>query len=179
MSDVELCAELLKLCGKWDLPLGPFLTQDDIDDEMVEFAEKLGPKSAAQVAECLKVQESSSFEHIVVLCEFVSIYMRRFPTFVVSLLQQIDASGPPIVVEFLGLSKAPGVSQRLIEVIDLKVANEDLQISFLGALRNLRDDAAIDFLYSLDESIYSEKVRNVIAIAKHSLNFPPVPSNRK
>ncbi len=53
MRESNLCERLLSLCEKWGIPLGAFLTHDDVCREMREFVEEIGPDAAKSLADCL------------------------------------------------------------------------------------------------------------------------------
>ena len=169
MNWPDHCNELLNLCAKWDSPLGPFLRPEDVRREMSQFAEKLGSEAAPYLAEFLKQQDRSFFEHLQPLSEFAELFLGRYPELVDGLLQCLEASGPVLVVELLGASRAAGVSETLIKVVDLKSANPELQIALFGALGELGDAHAWSFLRSLDEGAFAPDVRNEIEVAKRNV----------
>lgn len=161
--------DLLQLCDEWSRPLGPFGNVDDVRRAMVEFGERLGSLSVPLLVDWVVANGRKTFDHPVALEEFLDTYGRLYPTFEVALLDRLGPSGPPLLVGLLGASRAPGVARRLIEIVDLRNADSELQIAFFGALAELQDPSSEQFLMEINGDALPHEVRHELETARRNV----------
>lgn len=165
MNTRDLRAELARLCELWDFPLGPFRTEEEVYHQMLDYAAKLGPENGALLADIIN-EWASSFAHIQVLSDLATLYLRKYPQFTVELLRHLNSQGPALIIDLLGESKEPGVSEKLLAAIDPERVNEELQIAFFGAMGSFKDAASRKYLESVDDRKFSAAVQDEIRVAR-------------
>ncbi len=166
MSVSEICIKLTDLCDRWDFAPACHFTPAEIDAEMLEFADRINTQSIENLAIFLKTQTSATFEHMQILINFVKTYQTKYPQLTQHLLEHLDLSGPPSLVDLLGDLKGAGASEQLIKRIDLKSASEELQISLFKALGKINDTPANIHLQLIDERDFSPAVSDAIIAAR-------------
>jgi len=160
-------AEFRKTLETWDLPLGPFREPEDIVNEMRETAIEMGPAAASALAELATAIDRDRLPNRQVFIEFMNYYAKAFPEELASALSdRLSADGPPLPVLILGSTGSGTASSRLLSVLNLETADDDLLEALASTLGELGDVRAIEALRALGKrDDLSERVRNEINIA--------------
>lgn len=159
--------ELRDKLERWTFPLGPFVSIQDVYDEMAQEAQKLGLSSANELVEALITLDAEGDSLLEQLGELLEMYSRYYPDALAeALLEQLRPSGPPLLVNLLGCTGSDKAVTQLKKTLNLNIASNDLLEALAGTLGDLGGSEALEILYSLhNQKNLSKQVQEEINIA--------------
>ena len=163
MKHHEISTEL----NLWSFPRGPFVDLSDILTEMEATSRCLGVNAAPDLAVMLVQLDSEMDSSLEALYQFLQFYAKSYPKALEkALLQELRPTGPPTLVEILGVTGNPDVVTQLREVLAIDEADDELLLSLACALGELGGGEARQMLYQLRRrSNLSQPVQHEIKIA--------------
>lgn len=159
--------EISRKLNLWSFPRGPFAEISDILTEMEVTSRCLGANVAPDLAMMLVQLDSEMDGPLEELYQFLQFYAKSYPKALEeALLQELRPTGPPTLVEILGVTGSTRAVARLGEVLAIDEADDELLLSLACALGELGGAEARQMLHQLRlRANLSQPVQHEINIA--------------
>ncbi|MCP4131257.1 MAG: HEAT repeat domain-containing protein [bacterium] len=169
---IEILEKIKQNFERWDFPLGPFISEEEVRVEMTQFAKQLGEKDSDDFVEALLWMLENEFPHVEVAYEFVDIYTQNYgDALAQALLKNITPRGPELLVELIGPTKSRDAVKVLEKTLSIETAEPELLIALIGALGEIGGEEAVSFLNRVKELQLPGEVGEELEIAFKNIEY--------
>ncbi len=142
---------LRNLVERWSAPLGPFLSYEDVEKEMLHEARRLGDDGAKYIIDAIEVFEKENNPLLEDLGDFASVYFGiHKDAMTEQLVNCVNKNSSEELVWLLRMCKGDERAANILcNEFDFSRLDKDWQITVLGALGFIGGDIASTYLDKL------------------------------